>query len=52
MTAACALVLSITFVAGAHAQTKDACVGCHTDAAKMKLLITKFPEVHAEEGEG
>jgi hypothetical protein len=50
--AAWVLFLSIAFVAGAYAQTKDACVDCHTDAAKMKLLITKFPEVHAEEGEG
>ena len=52
VVAACALVLLIAFVAGAYAQTKDACVDCHTDVAKMKTLITKFPDIAAEEGEG
>jgi hypothetical protein len=49
---ACALFLSIAFVPAAYAQTKDACVDCHTDMAKMKTLITTFPDIAAEEGEG
>lgn len=32
------------------ARAADQCVGCHTDAAKLKVLVRPAAEIAAEEG--
>ncbi|MFQ5693824.1 MAG: hypothetical protein ACE5IM_12370 [Nitrospinota bacterium] len=48
----CVFVFFLVLFGAQAAGAADRCVGCHTDAAKLKALVREPTEIAEEEGAG